>query len=95
MCILIASKDRLVFDIENISTVRYLFLPIFRPGDMQSIYFCDRESQDIWRYYDIVRTGKNASPLASSNEASAINRAAAFYRFLTSIQTDREPPAAP
>jgi hypothetical protein len=95
MRILTASPDRLVFKIENISTVRYLFLPIFSPGDMQSIYFFERESQDVWRYYGIVRTGRNASPLSSSNEASTINRAVAFYRFLTGMQTDKGPPAAP
>ncbi len=30
---------------------------------MQSIYFLDRESDDVWRYYSIVRTGKNANQL--------------------------------
>ena len=89
------SPDRLVFDTENISTVRYLLMPLFRPGDMQSIYFFDRESQDVWRYYNIVRTGINASPLTEGNEASHINRAVAFYRYLAGIPTDEEPPASP
>ena len=56
-----ASADRLVFDVENVSTMRYLFIPIFHPGEMQSIYFLDRESDNVWRYYSIVRTGKNAN----------------------------------
>ena len=90
-----ASSDRLVFDTENISTVRYFFMPLFRPGDMQSIYFFERESQHVWRYYGIVRTSKNASLLTAGNKASAINRAVAFYRYLTGIPTDKEPPATP
>jgi hypothetical protein len=91
----IDSPDRLVFDMENISTIRYLFLPLFSPGDMQSIYFLERESQYVWRYYSITRTGKNVSLLTVGNEASVINRAVAFYRYLTGMQTDKEPPASP
>jgi len=33
------------------ATVRYLLLPVFRPGGMQSIIFLDRESRDVWRCY--------------------------------------------
>lgn len=65
-------------------------MPLFSPGDIQSIYFFERESQDVWRYYSIVRTSKNASQLTAGNEASAINRAVAFYRYLAGIPTDKE-----
>jgi hypothetical protein len=90
-----ASPDRLVFDTENTDTVRYLLMPIFRPGGMQSITFLDRASQNVWRYYSIMRTGKNASLLTAGSEASSINRAVAFYRYLAGILTDKEPPASP
>jgi hypothetical protein len=90
-----ASPDRLVFDTENISTIWYYFIPVFSPGEIQSIYFFERESQDIWCYYSIARTSRNASPLTTGNEASAINRAVAFYRYLAGIPSDKEPPAAP
>ena len=89
------SPDRLVFDTENISTMRYFLMPLFSPGEMQSIYFFERESQDVWCYYSIVRMSKDASPLTVGNEASAINRAVAFYRYLVGIPTDKEPPASP
>ncbi|HKI13326.1 MAG TPA: DUF6675 family protein [Candidatus Acidoferrum sp.] len=89
-----ASADRLVFDVENVSTMRYFFIPIFQPGEMQSIYFLDRESDNVWRYYSIVRTGKNANRLIAGNESSSINRAVAFYRYLVGIPADQEPPAA-
>src|ERR1039458_1311163 len=77
-----ASADRLVIDVENVNTMRYLFLTLFHPGEMQSTYFLDRESENVWRYYSIVRTGKNANGLITGNESSAINRAVAFYRHL-------------
>ncbi len=89
-----ASADRLVFEIENVSVMRYSFLTLFHPGDVQSVYFLDRECDDVWRYYNIARTGRNASRLATGHESSSINRAVAFYRSMTGIPTDQEPPAA-
>ena len=90
-----ASPERLVFETENLGVMRYLRMPIFPPGGMQTITFLDRESQDVWRYYSIMRTSRNASPLTLGNEASSINRAVAYYRHLAGIPTDREPPASP
>jgi hypothetical protein len=89
-----ASADRIVFDVENVSTMRYLFIPILHSGEMQSIYFLDRESDDVWCYYSIVRIGKNANRLIAGNESSSVNRAVAFYRYLVGIPIDQEPPAA-
>jgi hypothetical protein len=89
-----ASADRLVIDVENVSTMRYLFIPIFHPGETQSICFLDRESDSVWRYYSVVRTGTSANRLIVGNESSAVNRAVAFYRHLVGIPTDQEPPAA-
>ncbi|MGA2722321.1 MAG: DUF6675 family protein [Bryobacteraceae bacterium] len=89
-----ASADRLVFDVENVSVMRYFLLTLFPTGEMQSVYFLDRESDNVWRYYSIARTGRNASRLATGHESSSINRAVAFYRSLVGIPTDQEPPAA-
>jgi hypothetical protein len=89
-----ASADRLVIDVENIGTMHYLFIPLFHPGELQSIYFLDRESENVWRYYSIVRTGMNANRMIAGNESSAVNRAVAFYRYFAGIPTDQEPPAA-
>jgi len=89
-----ASADRLVFDVKNASVMRYLFVTLFHPGEMQTIYFLDRESEDVWRYYSITRTGRNASRLATGHQSSSVNRTVAFYRFLVGIPTDQEPPLA-
>jgi len=89
-----ASADRVVFDVENVTVMRYLFVTLFDPGEMQSIYFLDRESDNVWRYYSITRTGRSASRLATGHPASSINRAVAFYRSLAGIPTDQDPPAA-
>jgi hypothetical protein len=89
-----ASARRLVFDVENVSTMRYFLIPILHPGDLQSMYFLDRESDSVWRYYSIVRTGKNANGLIAGNESSSVNRAVAFYRHMVGIPTSQEPPGA-
>jgi hypothetical protein len=94
MQIVEASASRVVFRVENVSSIRYYFMPILRPGELQSMYFLDRESDKLWRYYGIVRTGKNANRLIAGNEPSAINRAVAFYRFLVGIPGTQEPPGA-
>jgi hypothetical protein len=89
-----ASADRLVFDVENVGSIGNFFVTLFHPGEMQTVYFLDRESENVWRYYSILRTGRNASRLATGHESSSINRAVAFYRSLAGIPTDQEPPAA-
>jgi hypothetical protein len=94
MHIVEASASRIVFEVENVSMMRYYFIPILHPGELQSMYFLDRESDNVWRYYSIVRTGKNANGLIAGNEASSVNRAVAFYRSLAGIPTDQEPPVA-
>ena len=94
MHIVEASASRLVFDVENVSTMRYYLIPILHSGDLQSMYFLDRESDTVWRYYSIVRVGKNANGLIAGNESSSVNRAVAFYRYLVGIPTTQEPPAA-
>jgi hypothetical protein len=95
MSIVKASEDRLVVEVENVTTLRYLLVPVLHPGEIQSIYFLDRESDNVWRFYAMVRTGRGANHLIARNESSAVNRAAALYRHLVGLPTDQEPPAAP
>jgi hypothetical protein len=89
-----SSSTSVVFDIENTSTIRYLTIPVFQPGELQSIYYLDQEAADVWRYYGLARSVGKAGSLVTGHEGSAINRAVALYRRLTGIPTDQEPPAA-
>ncbi len=89
-----SGDHRLVFASENHTPLRLLGLPIFSPGEFQSICFLERESKDVWRYYSLARMGKQVSLILSGNEASLINRAVASYRFLAGIPADQEPQGA-
>ena len=92
--ILEVSADRIIVEVENASTIHYLLLPLFRPAELQSIYFLDRESQDTWRYFGMTRTARSANRVLVGNESSAVNRAVAFYRHMVGIPTNQEPPTA-
>lgn len=92
--ILAASVSRLVFATENASPIRFLAIPLFAPGQIQAVCFLERESDSVWRYYSIARTGKQAALLMARRDASLINRAVASFRYLAGIPLDKEPPAA-
>lgn len=88
------SEGRIVFDVENITPMRYLLLTLFHAGELQSIYFLDRDGPGVWRYYSLTRTGPHASSLTSGKPISAVNRAVAYFRRFAGIPEDLEPPAA-
>jgi hypothetical protein len=69
-------------------------LRLFEPGQVQSIYYLERDAGGLWRFYSIARSSGKAATLLPGHEASAINRAVAFYRHLVGIPMDQEPPAA-
>jgi hypothetical protein len=90
-----ATPTRLVFELENTTAVRFTVLTLLEPGQGQAIYFLDRESANVWRYYALARTAREASAfaLAAGREGALVNRAVAFYRYIAGIPTDAEPPA--
>jgi len=89
-----ASDTRIVFDVENVTPMKYFLLTLFHPGELQSIYFLDRDGAGVWRYYSLTRTGARASSLTSGKPISAVNRAVAYFRRFAGIPEDLEPPAA-
>jgi hypothetical protein len=83
--------QRLVVTVENVSPIRAFLITWLRPGELQSIYFFDRERPGIWTLYTLWRTGTGAKALSSEHEAFA-SRAIAYYRHLAGIPTDVSPP---
>jgi hypothetical protein len=89
-----ASSNRVIIGIDNASTVKKFMKTILHVNDAQTLYFFDRESNDVWRAYSIMRISDHASSLATGSPQSAINRAIAYYRYFTGTPTDKDPPAA-
>ena len=86
------SPDRLVVESENVSPVRALLLTLFAPGELRAVYFFERLDGQRWGYYALnAALGRSTS----GNEASLVNRAAAYHRHFTGVATDGAPPLAP
>jgi len=89
--------SRLVFETVNVTSIKAKLLIFSReiaaPGEYHQLYYIERESDDTWRYYSLVRMGQ-ASSLAGTSAANYRNRAEAYFRYLSGIRMDTEPPAA-
>lgn len=87
-----AGAYRLVLEVENVTRVRaFLVMTVFKPGGMKFLYFLERRASGNWGFYALLSAN---SSYAKGNEASFINRAAAFYRHFTGVPTDGAPPLA-
>ncbi len=87
------TPDRIVVETENVSSVRYLLVPLAGPGDLQALYFLERLAPEMWGYYSLARTGGGASSLLEGHETSYVNRTVALFRHLAGLPTDLGPPA--
>jgi len=89
-----AEKDRLILSVTNVSSVNFLIMPIFSPGELKAIYVLEKLSGNQWGYFNFVGN-QNADSSSDQQEKSSLNRAIAFYRHFTGIPTDKNPPFAP
>jgi len=87
-------NDRLEFETVNASGMGVAFIDVVDPGNLQQLYVIEREAGDVWRYYSIARL-RDAGPLLGASKASFKNRAAAYFRHIAGIPTDRDPPPSP
>lgn len=91
------SANRLVFETINESPMQAKLLFFRRtvadPGEFRQLYLIERESDNVWHYYSLVRMSGTGGGSGAS-EASYRNRAEAFFRYIAGIEMTREPPAA-
>lgn len=92
MQVLENGPDRVTVAVENVTSVRFLLVPLFAPGDVRCTSYFERLSPEVWGYYG--RWGIRAGAQTSGHEAWSVNRALAFYRHIAGIPTGQEPPAA-
>ena len=87
---------RIVVEVANVTPLHWYFLTFAAPGDIQTWYFLEHESDDWWSFYSLTRV-LYASPLFVHlvPSASYTNRALAMYHYMTGAPLDRDPPAAP
>lgn len=95
MRVLERGADRIVIGTENVTPVRLMVVTLFQPGALQAVHILQRLSSGSWGYYGLSRTTQDGSnSLTGGHEASYVNRAAALYRFIAGVPTDRDPPMA-
>ncbi len=95
MRVLESGADRIMVATENVTPVRLMVVTLFQPGALQVVHVLQRLSPTSWGYYGLLRTTQEGtSSLTGGHEASYVNRAAALYRFIAGVPTDRDPPMA-
>jgi hypothetical protein len=87
-----ATEARLVVEVVNVSAVKLAFVTLFEPRSLVSVHVFEHSRDDVWNYrgLTVVRDGL----MVDGHEKSFVNRAAAYYRFLIGVPTDRDPPLA-
>jgi hypothetical protein len=89
-----AQSGHVIIETANMTPLRWMFLPFAAPGNVQTWYFLDRETDGSWRFYSLTRVLYASSFFVHFVAAeSYINRALGMYRHLAGIPTDRDPPA--
>lgn len=89
--VLASGGDRIAVTTENTSPVKLMLFTLFDPGELRAAYFLEHRGGGIWNLYALSTA---AGSSAAGNEASLINRAAAFYRHFSGMAGDARPPMA-
>jgi hypothetical protein len=84
-----------VIETENVTAIRYMFVPMFPPASLHSEVHLQRLAADVWEILQIDWVGPKASAFAGGHEASYVNRTAAMFRHFAGIPSNQPPPAAP
>src|SRR6056297_2044354 len=92
MTALAPDRDRLVLTTVNETGIRFLVATLFEPRSLISVVTVTRLGGDMWGYYGLLVAKDGAG---RGREASLVNRAAAFQRYLTGQSSDGAPPLAP
>jgi len=92
--VLSSGPDGFSISVTNVSSVRFLFIRLFAPGDLSSAYFFQRLGGDEWAYWAVGGTRLGLTGLFGPHIGSFENRAMAIYRHFAGIPADQEPPAA-
>jgi hypothetical protein len=84
-----------VIETANVTSLTWWGLTIYKPGDLQSCYRVEQQSQGFWSFYSLTRIASDNHWFTKGHDASYVNRAVALYRHYAGIRTDQDPPPAP
>jgi hypothetical protein len=74
-----ATPDRMVVEIDNVGSIRFLFVTLFAPGDLHSAFFLNRSAGDQWAYYSLSGAHEGSIAGLGDHLNSFVNRSIALY----------------
>ncbi len=89
------TENKVELATENVTAVRYSIFTVFEPRALQTATFIERRGPNEWGYYQTIGVGEGADFIALRSPSPYLNRLAAFYRYMSGIPTDSQPPVAP
>jgi hypothetical protein len=63
------APDRPILETENVGTIRVLLMPLFKPGELRTLYVVEWDARDVWSFYSLTGTIAGASLLARGHVA--------------------------
>jgi len=94
MRVLAADPNHVVIEMENVSSVKLLFVSIYGAGDLKSVVSISRVGSGVWRYDGLSAIREGSFSLGGNHDPSYVNRTVALYRHFAGIPTDRDPAVA-
>jgi hypothetical protein len=89
---LAVGAERLAVKIVNVTPIGFLFVTLFEPDGLRMLHFIERLEPNVWGYYGVTAARDGS---VRGSETSLINRADAFYRFLSREPSTARLPLAP
>ena len=83
------TPKKLVIRMENVSSMYFLMIPVFKPGDIKSAYILEQLSPDVWGYSSLLGIRNSLGVITKSQKDSWVNRAVAMYGHFTGVQIDK------
>jgi hypothetical protein len=90
-----ATPIRLVANMRNVSTLRFLGLPVVSADQLQTFFDLERRPGGEWSYYSLAKLSTHLPEFLNPSRATLENRAVAIFRFVSGYPDTSEPPLAP
>lgn len=86
------APHRLLIAVENVSSVRFLFMTLFQPGDLQTVYLLEQAKDRTWRYYNLTGIRGSGWTTGHGSEKSYMSRALSMFSHFAGMTVADTPP---
>lgn len=93
MQVLEQAPHRLLITVENTSPVKFLFMTLFQPGDLQTVYLLEQAKDRTWGYYNLSGIRGSSWATGQGSEKSYMSRALSMFAHFAGREIANAPPA--